>query len=91
MKVLSLDDDAEAAARLAGEGAAYLARHGIAAEALPITGTHPVDALLTEATAMRARMLVMGAYEHSGLRTLFTGSATQKLLRAAPCPVFVAH
>ncbi len=91
VKVLSLDDDAEAAARLAGEGAAYLRSHGIAAEELPVTGTHPVDALLTEATAMRARMLVMGAYEHSGLRTLFTGSATQKLLRAAPCPVFVAH
>lgn len=90
-KVLSLDEDAGAAARMAGEGAAYLQSHGIAAEALPITGTHPVDALLTEATAMRARMLVMGAYEHSGLRTLFTGSATQKLLRAAPCPVFVAH
>ncbi|MBP0462513.1 universal stress protein [Roseomonas sp. PWR1] len=90
-KVLSLDEDAAAAARLAGEGAAFLRRHGIAAEALPVTGTHPVDALLTEAAAMPARLLVMGAYEHSGLRTLFTGSATQKLLRAAPCAVFVAH
>ena len=89
--VCSRCESKDAAARLAETGAAYLRQHGIEAEALAVHGTHPVDALLTEAAAMPARMLVMGAFEHSGLRTLFTGSATRKLLAAAPCPIFVAH
>jgi nucleotide-binding universal stress UspA family protein len=91
LRVLSVGENKDAAARLAETGAAYLRQHGIEAEALAVHGTHPVDALLTEAAAMPARMLVMGAFEHSGLRTLFTGSATRKLLAAAPCPIFVAH
>jgi nucleotide-binding universal stress UspA family protein len=36
-------------------------------------------------------MLVMGAFEHTGLRALFTGSATRHLLRRAPCAIFAAH
>jgi nucleotide-binding universal stress UspA family protein len=90
-RVLSVAETRAEAEALSGAAATYLRRHGIAAEALAIEGSHPVDALLTEAAAMPARLLVMGAYEHSGLRTLFTGSATRKLLAAAPCPVFVAH
>lgn len=90
-RVLSVAEERAEAEALAGVAVAYLRSHGIVAEALAIEGSHPVDALLTEAAAMPARLLVMGAYEHSGLRTLFTGSATRKLLSSAPCPVFVAH
>jgi nucleotide-binding universal stress UspA family protein len=89
--VLSVADTRAEASRLAGEAAGYLRTHGLAAQPLPIEGTHPVDALLTEAAAMPAELLVMGAYENTRLRTLFTGSATRRLLHAAPCPVFVAH
>jgi nucleotide-binding universal stress UspA family protein len=91
VRVLSVADTREEAARLAEPAAGYLRAHGIPAEALPVEGARPVDALLTEAAAMPARMLVMGAFETTGLRTLFTGSATRRLLHAAPCPVFVAH
>jgi len=68
-----------------------LQRHDVPAKALPVIGTHPVEALLAEAAAMPAGMLVMGAYEHMGLRALFTGSATKHLLRRAPCAIFAAH
>jgi nucleotide-binding universal stress UspA family protein len=91
VRVLSVAETRDEASRMAEMAAGYLRAHGIAAQALPIEGARPVDALLTEAAAMPARMLVMGAYEHSGLRTLFVGSATRRLLREAPCPVFVAH
>lgn len=90
-RVLSVAETRAEAQSLADVGVTYLRSHGIAAEALAIEGSHPVDALLTEAAAMPARLLVMGAFEYSGLRTLFTGSATRRLLNAAPCPVFVAH
>jgi nucleotide-binding universal stress UspA family protein len=91
VKVLSVAETRAEAARLAEEAAGYLRAHGTDAEALPLEGARPVDALLTEAAAMPARLLVMGSFETTGLRTLFTGSATRRLLHAAPCPVFVAH
>lgn len=91
VKVLSLAATRAEAARLAGEAAGYLRSHGMAAEPVAVEGSRPVDALLAEAVAMPARLLVMGAYETSSLRTLFTGSATRRLLHGAPCPVFVAH
>ncbi len=91
VKVLSMADEQPEAARLASEAAGYLRSHAIAAEAVGVQGSHPLDALLAEATAMPARMLVMGAFEHSGLRAMFSGTITRKLLQAAPCTVFVAH
>ena len=89
--VLSVAEDEEKAAALAGTAAGFLQRHEVPAKALPVIGTHPVEALLAEAAAMPAGMLVMGAYEHTGLRALFTGSATKHLLRRAPCAIFAAH
>jgi nucleotide-binding universal stress UspA family protein len=89
--VLSVADDEAKAAALAGTAAGFLQRHDVAAKPLPVIGTHPVEALLAEAAAMPAAMLVMGAYEHSGLRVLLTGSATKHLLRRAPCAIFAAH
>jgi nucleotide-binding universal stress UspA family protein len=89
--VLSVAEDEEKAAALAGTAAGFLQCHDVPAKALPVIGTHPVEALLAEAAAMPAGMLVMGAYEHMGLRALFTGSATKHLLRRAPCAIFAAH
>ena len=89
--VLSVAEDEAKAASLAGMAAGFLQRHDVAAKPLPVIGTHPVEALLAEAASMPARMLVMGAFEHTGLRALFTGSATKHLLRRAPCAIFAAH
>jgi len=91
VQVLSVDEEADAAGRLAAEATTFLARHGIAATPVAIAGDHPVDALLAAATSEEARLLVMGAFETSGLRALLLGSATRKLLHEAPCPMFVAH
>jgi nucleotide-binding universal stress UspA family protein len=89
--VLSVGETQAEASRLAEGAAGYLRAHGMAAQPLALVGARPVDALMTEAAAMPASLLVMGSFENTGLRTLFTGSATRRLLHAAPCPVFVAH
>jgi len=91
VRVISVAETAPEAQRLADVAAGYLRTHDFDVEAQGIEGSHPVDSVLAEAAAMPARLLVMGAYEHSGLRTLFTGSATRRLLLGARCPVFVAH
>lgn len=91
LRVMSVAATRAEATQMAETAAGYLRSHDFDVEAVGVEGSHPVDALVAEAAAMPARLLVMGAYEHSGLRTLFTGSATRRLLLSAPCPVFVAH
>lgn len=91
VKLLSAEEDAAEAARLAAEGAGFLRRHGLTVEEWPAVGGHPAELLLAEAVSLRARLLVMGAFGKSALRSLFLGSATRRLLREAHCPVFVQH
>ena len=91
VRVVSVQEDAGEARRLTGEAAGFLRSHGVVAEACPLAGGHPATPLLAEAGQMRARMLVMGAFGTSGLRAWLLGSATRRLLREAPCPVFVHH
>lgn len=66
----------------------YLARHGLAAESAPAQGDAH-EALLAAAGTLPARLLVLGADEEGGVARLIFGSATARLLRAAPCPVFI--
>lgn len=66
--------------------AGYLAAHGRSVEVIPGLG-EPGDAALAEATG--ASLLVLGAGAEGGLRRLVFGSETGRILRAAPCPVFI--
>ena len=89
VRVASAADTRDAALALAEEGCAYLRRHGIDATPLAMVGDRPADLLLAEAVGLGARLMVLGAFEESGLRRLFSGSATQVLLRDARVPVFI--
>lgn len=91
VKVISAHADAAEARRLVAEGAGYLRRHGLSVEEWPLGGSHAADLLLAEATTSHARLLVMGAFGRTGLRAMFLGTATRRLLREAPCTVFVQH
>jgi nucleotide-binding universal stress UspA family protein len=66
----------------------YLTQHEMRAEAYGVTGD-PHDILLAEAQSLPASLLVLGADQESGIARLIFGSATARLLRAAPCPVFI--
>jgi nucleotide-binding universal stress UspA family protein len=70
----------------------YLSRHGINAE-IRTAGTAPDagSALLLEAKASSADLIVIGGYGHSRLREWVLGGATRELLSNAPVPVFIAH
>ncbi len=70
----------------------YLSRHGINAEIRVITDSPvPGAALLREASASGANLLVMGAYGHSRLQELVLGGATRDVLANATIPVLMAH
>lgn len=70
-----------------------LARNGIPVEAIDTKdgGRPPGEAMLAEAAASGADMMVKGAYTNSRLRQMIFGGATSQILAAAEMPVFMAH
>jgi len=70
-----------------------LVEHGIRAElhVLPL-GSGPFgQALLDQAHAVGADLLVMGAYAHSPLRELILGGVTRYMLTHADLPILMRH
>jgi nucleotide-binding universal stress UspA family protein len=70
-----------------------LIRNGVAAKKKQIqaSGRPPGRAMLDEAAAAGADLLVKGAYTHSRLRQMIFGGATSHILSHAEVPVFMAH
>jgi nucleotide-binding universal stress UspA family protein len=73
--------------------AAHLSRRGAKAEVRNVDsmGRAPAIAILEEANALGADVVVMGAYAHSRVRELVFGGATRDLLRQANVPLLMAH
>lgn len=76
-----------------GEMAAHLVRNGIKATATTVeaAGRTIGDAILEEAAALGADLLVKGAYTRNRLRQIIFGGATQHVLRYAAIPLLMAH
>lgn len=72
--------------------ARHLDRHGVNVDLHTVTGwTDVAGALLHEAQAQSADLLVMGAYGHSRFRQWMLGGVTREILSTARLPVLVAH
>ncbi len=73
--------------------AAHLVRNGVKATAktLKAQGRSAGEAILGEAVALGADLIVKGAYTHSRLREVIFGGTTRHILAAAPVPVLIAH
>ena len=77
----------------AAEAARHLQQNGIRAEAREVSagGRGGGEAILAEAAALEADLLVKGAYTHSRLRQMIFGGATSQILAEAELPVLMAH
>jgi universal stress protein A len=51
----------------------------------------PAAVILHIARARRVDLIVMGTHGYTGLRHVFLGSVAEKVIRLAPCPVFVVR
>lgn len=73
--------------------AGHLSRRGLPAEVRNVDsmGRSASLAILEEANALNADLVVMGGYAHSRLRELVFGGATRELLHAATVPLLMAH
>lgn len=64
---------------------------GVSAIGLATDG-HPATAIVEEAKARKADLIVMGTRGLTGLKHLALGSVADRVVRTAPCPVLtVAH
>lgn len=74
------------------EMVAYLARHGVRADALPMRAERDAGtALLAYAANSAYGTVVMGAYGHSRAREILLGGATRRALRGTTVPLLMAH
>jgi len=73
--------------------AAYLDRHGVAAELVPLDvgDDEAGTAILTFAEGGKADLLVMGAFGRSRFKEWVLGGATRHMLERMTTPVFMAH
>jgi nucleotide-binding universal stress UspA family protein len=71
----------------------YLEANGVAASDKTVTGrgNRPGEAILAEAAALGADLLIKGAYTQGRLRQMIFGGATSHILSNAELPVFFAH
>ena len=88
--VVGMDRNGEDATREVGRAVEFLASHGI--RVMPCVRPGAGSAALTILDVVRqrnARLLVMGAGEHSAVREALLGSVTKDVLRDSPVPVFL--
>jgi nucleotide-binding universal stress UspA family protein len=73
--------------------AQHLARHGVNVDLrnLDSMGRDVEAALVTQATAVEADALVLGAYGHSRAQEFMFGGVTRALLASAPLPLLLCH
>ncbi len=95
LHVLTVDHRSrEHAQATAAQACSLLRRHGANQVHAIALGNNeagtPAEAILGTAKALGARMIVMGAYGHSGIRELF-GSCSREVLSACPVPLFLHH
>ena len=74
------------------DAVAHLEANGVAATEKTVTGRNkPGEAILAEAAAIGADLLIKGAYTQSRLRQMIFGGATSHILASAEIPVLLAH
>jgi nucleotide-binding universal stress UspA family protein len=80
----------KAHARIA-ELAYRMRRPDLTVETLVREATTPADVVLDHAQVVRPDLIAMGTHGRSGLKRLFMGSTTERVLPYAPCPVLTVR
>jgi len=90
--ILSIAREQSAALSVGERARSFLALHYFDADLEAVATTEkPADVLLRRASETGARLLVMGAFGHRGVRELLFGSTTRHLFDSAPVPLFIYH
>ena len=66
-------------------------RDGSVAGTTQVVAGPPAQAIVEEAAAIGADLVVIGTHGRSGMAHLLIGSVAERVLRTAPCPVLTVH
>ncbi len=90
--VVSVSRDRAEASDIAGRAQEFLKPYGVVADIDAVCSfDHPADVLSKRASEIGARLLVMGAFGHRGVREILFGSSTRHLFDVVPLPLFIYH
>lgn len=84
------DDETHALQQYLVQTQMGLAESGLEVRQLVVAG-HASEQIVRRAHEEPALMLVMRSHGRRGLRRLWLGSVTDKVMREAPCPVLIVH
>ena len=88
--VVSVGDNDQKCQGFCSEAVEFLRKHGVESRMhTEGDGGGIAPSLIDIAGRLGTRMMVMGAYGNTGLRTLFFGSTTRKLVECCPFPIFI--
>jgi nucleotide-binding universal stress UspA family protein len=90
--IATVGDDGAKAMETAMQASESLRTSGIKATAHSIVSVLPdCDALIEFGTKLDAGLVVMGAFAHSRIKELFSGSLTRALVASNPTPIYLQH
>ncbi len=90
--IICVGGDRLEAGRRGDRAVEFLRSHDRAAQLHAIESTAaPATVLMSQAEALNAGLIVMGAYGQSILKELTFGSTTRTLLKGSPVPLFLFH
>ena len=90
--VATVDDRGDRAWEMANRAVQMLAAMNIPSTLHNVVSVMSnVDSLFALAEELHAGLMVMGAFAHSRLRHLFSGSATRGLVERTPIPLYLQH
>ena len=90
--VLTILPDRNKALDVASRARRFLAPHQVECEVEASTSSaEPAKIILKRAEEIGARLLVMGAFGHRGLREIVFGSSTRRIFDSAALPLFIYH
>lgn len=91
VEVLTVGEGASVTDSSGAALAAFLETHGVNATHSHVATGSPGEAIVKEAAAFKADLIVMGAYSRSRLAELVLGGVTASLLADPPVPLLCAH
>ncbi|QPT12039.1 universal stress protein [Serratia rubidaea] len=82
------NDEQQAAETVVRQALAVLSEGGVSASGKVLVG-EPAEAIVAEAKAQKAAMIVMGRRQMSSFNRLLKGSCSVAVIEHAPCPVLI--
>lgn len=90
LRLLQVSENRERTRRVADQVCQYLAAYGLSAEPVFQSGD-PGICIYQEARRIQPGLVVVGAYGHKGLRQIFWGSTTRRIIDDGTIPMLVSH